>query len=761
MNNFFAQSSTAPIMANKDLKPNSKNRFNKYFTFVRFLNALMLLLCFCVLGKMMPSLNAQPAVAGPNLTLSDPKIAIEQYRQHLKAKVIFPSNAMLNSRSLTELSAFAAQQLPELRYAGITIAYNDTRTSQVGTHHIAQQYYQNIPIYGSHLQISVNKKTQIYQMNALLFDVKKLTEIPDLQQTPNQAAIEQFLANKGRIILPQNNISMSPTLFFAAPNKAYLALKVVAETPDHLDYREYVFAANGQLLFDRDLTRRCSPYLRQNNNSCEETTVLGQAYVFNPDPLTSAQKEYNATTEYRDNNDNDNPALNAQRVLRDIEVSYFNGNYVLENDHFKIVEYEAPVVEPVRSPTPVFNYTRSESGFEDANAFYHTNTFYNYIQSLGFTAIDDRIVWIDTHAENGDDQSRHQYINGKHIITHGEGGVDDAEDADVIVHEYGHALSYAACNDCGAGFERSSLDEAICDYFATTYSRKISEYRWQDMFTWDGHNSYFIGRDMDNDSTYPNDIQENEIYGTSLIFSGALMDIWEGLGGQNTDALVLESLYNFTPGISLKDAAEIIIQTDQQLNNGINFDILCYWFATRGLYDGKCNYILDAGPDQSICLGDTTTLGGYIIPPVNGHIYWSPAFTLNDSTLTQPTASPDGPTQYIARLVDENQNIVKRDTVFVNAQYCIDNNGNSKVQLNNSLRFMQGRGDLVVLLPQGATNINIKLYTAMGQLIANYNVADNTNEYILLDSANLSNGVYIIEIKVDGVRNIFKAAKAR
>lgn len=74
---------------------------------------------------------------------------------------------------------------------------------------------------------------------------------------------------------------------------------------------------------------------------------------------------------------------------------------------------------------------------------------------------------------------------------------------------------------------------------------------------------------------------------------------------------------------------------------------------------------------------------------------------------------------------------------------------------------MQGRGDLVVLLPQGATNINIKLYTAIGQLIANYNVADNTNEYILLDSANLSNGVYIIEIKVDGVRNIFKAAKAR
>ena len=49
-------------------------------------------------------------------------------------------------------------------------------------------------------------------------------------------------------------------------------------------------------------------------------------------------------------------------------------------------------------------------------------------------------------------------------IYFGEGGVDDAEDADVCVHEYAHFISYNAANGSNVGAERNSLDEGFGDY---------------------------------------------------------------------------------------------------------------------------------------------------------------------------------------------------------------------------------------------------------------------------------------------------------
>lgn len=698
-----------------------------------------------------------------------------QYRQHLKARVIpvkIPvfdpaqktNNLKNNPDAYTgKVSDIITQALPELRHPAVGIMPIQTpKISLSGArHYTTRQTLEGIEVYGSHIQAAVGKQGDMYLLNALVFDVNNLTQYPNTHQPINRQAIEQFLADKFMIILPQNNVSMLTTLFFASPNVAQLAVKVVAETPDHMDYREFVFAANGQLLYDRDLTHHYRNPKHQPKDK-NETTAQAQAYVFNPDPLTSAQKQYGVSANYRDNNDNDNSALTAQRVLRNIEVSFFNGKYVLENNHVKIVEYESPVVEPVNSTELMFDYTRSQSGFEDVNAFYHANTFYDYIHTLGFADMDNQMVWIDTHAENGDDQSRHRYAGGnKHIITHGEGGVDDAEDADVIVHEYTHGVSYSACEDCNAGFEREAIDEAVCDYFATGYSRRISEFRWQDMFTWDGHNPYFSGRDMDNNKHYPEDIVADEIYPTSLIFSGAMMDIWEAIGGGVSDSLMLEALQNFTPGINMKDAAEIIIQADQQLFNGNNYDALCYWFSLRGLYNGTCNYVLEAGQDQSVCLGDTLLLGGTIIPPIDGKIYWSPAISLNDSTLLHPTASPDKPTLYVVTLIDNVANITLHDTVFVNTAYCIDNTNNNEVMLLNSDRFVQGRGDLIVLLPHDTQNAAINVFNSIGQTLGRYAVEDNTNQYVLLDSAAWSNGLYIIEVKADGLRYVFKAIKGR
>ena len=90
-------------------------------------------------------------------------------------------------------------------------------------------------------------------------------------------------------------------------------------------------------------------------------------------------------------------------------------------------------------------------------------------------------VKFDPSGLSGADNSH--YLGGSGQLAFGEGGVDDAEDADVIVHEFGHALSDHASPLSNTGLERRAIDEGYGDYFAASYSRKFSDYNWENIFS--------------------------------------------------------------------------------------------------------------------------------------------------------------------------------------------------------------------------------------------------------------------------------------
>jgi hypothetical protein len=55
----------------------------------------------------------------------------------------------------------------------------------------------------------------------------------------------------------------------------------------------------------------------------------------------------------------------------------------------------------------------------------------------------------------------------KNELRFGKGGVDDAEDAEVILHEYGHAIHFAQ-NFSFASEEAGAISEGFGDYWAVT-----------------------------------------------------------------------------------------------------------------------------------------------------------------------------------------------------------------------------------------------------------------------------------------------------
>lgn len=306
---------------------------------------------------------------------------------------------------------------------------------------------------------------------------------------------------------------------------------------------------------------------------------LVQTMVFLPDPLTTAGVTYGG--DFTDNNDSDIAALNDQRVFVSMRVAFENDTFFLRNDSVVISDLNVPVVPVAFSLTPEFIFTRSEEGFEDANTFYHITHFNDYINNLGYSGLQNFPIRIDPHGANGDDQSF--YAGGAFpTIQYGEGGVDDAEDADVLLHEYGHALSDHASPGSNSGIERRAIDEGYGDYFAVSYSRAYSDFNWQNVFSWDGHNEFWFGRNANTNKHYPEDNSDN-IYAACEIWSGALMDIFDAIGKENTDKMVLEALYGSTPDMTMPEAAQLILAAEETIFGGTFHETVYDLLDARGL----------------------------------------------------------------------------------------------------------------------------------------------------------------------------------
>ncbi len=133
---------------------------------------------------------------------------------------------------------------------------------------------------------------------------------------------------------------------------------------------------------------------------------------------------------------------------------------------------------PAYSPDNTFFYNRHDDEFEQVMAYYWVTEAQKYIQSLGFGSVyrpinmESQDIRINTW---GLDNS---YSWDKHdVLRFGKGGVDDAEDAEVILHEYGHAMQDSQATpfgNFGLSEEAGAIGEGFGDYWAVTVSNVIA-----------------------------------------------------------------------------------------------------------------------------------------------------------------------------------------------------------------------------------------------------------------------------------------------
>jgi Zn-dependent metalloprotease len=229
----------------------------------------------------------------------------------------------------------------------------------------------------------------------------------------------------------------------------------------------------------------------------------------------------------------------------------------------------------VSSPTHTFVFDRSSDGFSETEGYYAFDYAQRYIQGLGFTNVNNRQ---QVFSVNRFKQDNSFYSPNSKEITLGLGGVDDAEDADVIWHEYGHSIQDDQQPGFGPGPESGAMGEGFGDYWAGTLGAQLSG-GFQDtcLAEWDA-TSYSPTsppclRRLDGTKHYPEDVA-GEVHDDGEIWSAALWQIRGAIGATRADRLVLQHHFLVGTDPSFNEAANALVTaalalgyTNQQVNS--------------------------------------------------------------------------------------------------------------------------------------------------------------------------------------------------
>jgi len=417
------------------------------------------------------------------------------------------------------IQQYLKKTLANLKDNRTDLKFNYKSESPGGYHYSFTQTFNGVEVYQSEIKVNIDKQNVIRS----IFDNSENTGNWNLNTTG--AVTNSVIALKDDV----------PVL---------CERKIINHTE--------VLEANSEMIFERDV----------NSYFAQDSLVNGR--VFLPDPLTSALQNY--VCPYCDNSDATSFQLDAELQTVNILTTFTGSQFLLENSFVRVSDFDLPTIAPATSTTGQFYFNRSQSGFEDVNAFYHINTMHQHIHTLGFGCADS-LIEIDPHAMSGADNSYFSPLASPKRLYFGTGNVDDAEDADVCVHEYGHFVSETAAPSSNVGQQRNSLDEGFGDYLAASYSGALSNYNSNWVFNWDGHNEFWNGRILDAAWVYPDDIT-GSIYHNGQIWSAILWCIRNSIGRDATDSIILQAHYSYAQNLSMPQAGQLLLDADTLLTGG-------------------------------------------------------------------------------------------------------------------------------------------------------------------------------------------------
>lgn len=265
-------------------------------------------------------------------------------------------------------------------------------------------------------------------------------------------------------------------------------------------------------------------------------------------------------------------------------------------------------------PSRNYSYQCNDSRFEEAMVYYHIDSAQRKIQSLGFAG-NSAILAEPVPAHAHFDPEGGFFCNGFysplnlgiHLGQHSAtlGCPDIGEDADFVLHEYGHAVQNEQVPWWGVGDplaveQTLAMGEGFGDFLASALTGDPCWVEWAHTTGWVACGGQSGLRWLRNGNVYPSDFEAcfddpetgaEEPHCGGLLWGGALWDLVEVLGNDQAARdlvlkLVLDSHFYLDPLADFQDAAAAVLQADQDLFGGAHAASIQTVFAVRGIVAG-------------------------------------------------------------------------------------------------------------------------------------------------------------------------------
>lgn len=509
--------------------------------------------------------SCEGAPVAPTRSTHDALWNDAKHRPHILGGTLFSSTGDAE----TTARAFLNSRAAEFHLEATTLTLATTREGLAGRYLRFAQHQRvadlMLPVFEGEVIVLVHDDGARREVRALNLqhheEAASVIELGDLGAT---AATTRALAAVQAVGPLQNEPVATRGIFVTGAGLPRIAWRVKAatEAPPH-DWTVYIDAATGEELGRRDGVRY----------------INGTAYVFDMNPVAST-----GDTSLRDGNNATTSALDAARFL--VTLPRLDGS---GNTSGTFADVRPRTAARVNSPTNAFLFARDAIGFEQANVYFHLDRVQAHIQSLGFMNVNNRVQEAIVDAQNADNSF---YSGNNQRVNFGLGGVDDAEDGDIVVHEYGHSIQDDQVPNFG-GDDEGAMGEGFGDYLAASFSLALAPDAGHAQLSdpacvgdWDG-TAYSMEtprclRRVDGDKHYPEDSQ-NAVHADGEMWSATLWDLRSRLGGDPMDKLVLEHHFLLAGNGTFAAAVQALIAADVNLNAGVNGTLIRRRAIAHGL----------------------------------------------------------------------------------------------------------------------------------------------------------------------------------
>ena len=452
------------------------------------------------------------------------------------------------------------------------LKFDKVKKSILGSHVLYQQYHAGKPISGAWIRVDIDKDGRVYNiLNDLVpepamaqtrkAEAKRAVAIQTKQLSESEAkarAIEAAGAAPGDAVKVLHNESA----YYPRNGVPILTWKVIVKTTPAksqgnagrpAEWKMYIDAETGEIIEKQNLLR----------------FVDGKGRVFDPNPVVTLN----------DTSINDKSKIPDQAysevVLRDLKKSGFlEGPFVTTRTTTK----------RVKRKHFDFRFKRTDRPFKEVMVYFHIDRIQRHLQELGFNNVLNHPIPVNIDGQRDDNS---HYSPSEKDLTFGTGGIDDAEDAEIILHEYGHAIQDDQVPGFGAKEEGGAMGEGFGDFLAASFFSDVKPKEMKptvgnwDATAYSGDEPPYLRR-LDSNKKYPKDL-DGEVHDDGEIWSACLWELRGMLGRQTTERLVIAHHFLLSRNAGFEDGANALITADKNLNKGANEKAIRDVFVRRGI----------------------------------------------------------------------------------------------------------------------------------------------------------------------------------